>query len=303
MTPGQKVQGAVLAVLVAFAMASGCGGEAGIGMETGAPPPSPPGTSGIQEWGMAVQVPDTWTITAGAVEDLRARDDDHGLVVDAVVPQVRLADGSCAGEVGGWIEDEGNPELVWVSMRSAVPNVSLDPRLDLPRLEHGACPDGSSTIELTMDAPLGGRDVMTDGVRWVPGASGAPGPYVACQLPGCDPATGEAPVTGSCADRSALVDDIRTLGDVGMHAGIAELRCEGTWAMVEVDIGAGACPPADGGPNPCAGQRVDRLFLRAGTPHWQIITRTREAGCGPVTSGAPDFPVALCEDLPALTGG
>ena len=70
--------------------------------------------------------------------------------------------------------------------------------------------------------------------------------------------------------------------------------------MAEVDIGAGACGPTDGRSSSCAGQRIDRLFLRAGTPHWEVIGRTREVGCGTVTDVAADYPLALCEDRPAL---
>lgn len=234
------------------------------------------------------------------IESMRTSDDETALIVDAVLRPVRLPDTSCAGELGGWVDDEGNPEVVWAFVRAAAPNVLADESLLRPETDHGACPPVATTIEVALATPIGERDLMVDGTRW---AGVGDGTVAACTLPGCDPATGDPPAPATCADTGALVDDVRMLGDTGMHAGIVELRCEGGYAMVEADIGAGACGPTEGGPNPCAGTRIDRLFLRAGSPHWEVMTRTREAGCGGVFELAPDYPPALCQDLPAVAGG
>ena len=134
---------------------------------------------------------------------------------------------------------------------------------------------------------------MFDQVRWVADSSGH---FTPCELPACDPSTGEPPVAATCEDGS-LAEDVRVHGDVGRHAAIGESRCADGWAMVEVDIGAGACPPTDSGPNPCSGQRIDRLFLRAGVNNWEVVTRSRSAGCIDVHQAAPEFPPALCVDL------
>lgn len=142
---------------------------------------------------------------------------------------------------------------------------------------------------------MAGRDVVLDQVRWVPDTAGN---YGVCELPACDPESGKVPAIADC-DGGSLAEDVRLYGDVGRHATIGESHCQDGWAMVEADIGAGACPAGDGA-NPCAGERVDRLFLRATAPHWEVLTRTRDAGCGDVFKVAPKFPAALCEDRPAL---
>jgi hypothetical protein len=178
-----------------------------------------------------------------------------------------------------------------------VPNVALDDSLRRPAKRYGDCPSKSTTVDLKAESPLSGRDVMVDGVRWVDDGDGT---FSRCELPTCDPDTGSGPTVASCDDRAALIDDVRTLGDTGTHTSIGEVRCEGGYAMVEADIGAGACPPADGSANPCAGRRVDRLFLQAGSPHWSVIFRSREPGCSGVLAVAPTYPVALCQDLPSL---
>ncbi len=286
---------ATVALPALIALVSGCGG--GSATVDAKASPSVPGTSGIAQWNAATQVPDSWTLQTADAEAMRSNDNAQTLSVDVTLRPVRLSDASCAGEAGGWIEDEGNPDVVWVFLRTAVPDVARDDALLRPVRRYGECASVPTTVKLGATSPLSGRDVMADGVRWVDDGDGT---FRRCELPSCDPRTGEAPTVASCDDRAALVDDVRTLGDTGMHAGIGEIRCEGGFAMVEADIGAGACPPADGGANPCAGERVDRLFLRAGSPHWSVIFRSREPGCGGVLALAPDYPVALCEDLPAL---
>ena len=214
--------------------------------------------------------------------------DDRSLTAEVAIQPVRMSDGSCAGEVGGWVEDEDRPDLVWAMVSGASPDVGADPSLLEPEKSQGACAEAVSTVELTAPAAVGGRDIMIQPEdRWVPTGGGDYGP---CELPGCDPDTGDPPKTASCDDGAALVDDIRTLGDVGRHAWIGETRCQDSWAMVEVDIGAGACGVADGTASSCVGQRVDRLFLRAGSPHWDVLTRTSEAGCGNVTDVAAELP-------------
>lgn len=233
------------------------------------------------------------------VRTLHVADDDRTLTAEVALRPVRMTDGSCVGEVSGSVTDENNPDVVWARIGGAGPNVTADPSLLEPEKAQGACPEEVSTIEMTVPAALGERDIMVQPEgRWVPTNGGDFGP---CRLPSCDPDTGDPPATASCDDGAALVEDIRTAGDVDRHASIGESRCQDGWAMVEVDSGAGACGPADGKRPSCtASQRIDRLFLRAGTPHWEVLTRTREAGCGNVADVAADYPVALCEDRPAV---
>ncbi|MEZ5382781.1 MAG: hypothetical protein R2754_13440 [Microthrixaceae bacterium] len=225
---------------------------------------------------------------------MRTSDDDGKLVLEVAVSPKRLVDGSCgASPASGTVTDDGNPLLVWASVTVVVPKLDFD-EMQQWEEEFGACPTADTALELKIGAPMAGRDVVLDKVRWVADSEGE---YGVCELPGCDPETGAAPATADC-DGGSLTDDIRLYADVGRHASIGEKRCQDGWAMVEVDIGAGACPAGDES-NSCAGQRIDRLFLKAGVPHWEVLARTREAGCGPVVSN-PEFPKDLCEDRPAL---
>ena len=285
------------AVAVIAAVLAGCGqGSASTSPSITAPAASAGPAGQIQEWGPATVFPEGWSSTTPhEVAALHVADDDRSLLVDTRFVPVRLAERACAGDIGGWTEDEGHPDVLWMMVRTASPNVLADPTLLRWEDEFGACPERRSTLELPLDAPLGGRDIVVDGARWVPGADG----YEPCELPACDPETGAGPAVAACSDGGQLIEDVRTLGDVPRHSDIVEHRCEGRWAMVEVDIGSGSCPAGDG-QNPCAGETIDRLFLRAGTPHWEVIGRTRDAGCGDITDVDADFPAALCADRPAL---
>mgnify|MGYP003377545511 CR=1 FL=1 len=159
--------------------------------------------------------------------------------------------------------------MIWANLSGLLPNLTFD-EVQRWEGEFGACPTADSALELEIGAPLSGRDVVVNKIRWVADADGA---YGVCELPDCDPETGAAPATAAC-EGGSLTADIRTYADVGSHASIGEKRCQDGWAMVEVDIGAGACP-ADEGANPCAGRRIDRLFLKVGVPHWRVLARMR----------------------------
>jgi hypothetical protein len=272
---------AMVRVVVGLALAVGLGacGSAGDGGSDEATGSAPVVTAAEIDWS-GTELPEGWTMQALEVDGLRAVD-ERTLAVEGRVVRVRLEDGSCVGEVGGRAEDEGHPDVVWIQASLAGPGIASDEALEQAE-EQGPCPEEAVTVEIDLPRPLGGRDVRVSPFElWVPDGDA----YAPCELPGCDPETGDPPATASCVDEAALVDDVRTHGDVGQHAAIAERRCEGGWAMVEADIGD---------------QRVDRLFLRAGSPHWEVITRTREAGCADVATVEPAFPTHLCADRPAL---
>lgn len=280
---------------------AGCGRSASPDGASGAGGDGPAGTvartADLEDWGQGTEPPAGWTFGTPDIDVLRAGADDRSLVVEAGFEPVRLDDRSCAGEAGGWV-DEGQPGIVYVFPRTVVPNVLADESLGRWADRFGPCKRATPTIELALSAPLGDADVLVDGVRWVRRAGSDD--YERCELPACDPEQGGTPQLATCDDGAALVDDVRTLGDVPRHSDIGETRCEDGWAMVEVDVGSGACPATGDGPNPCAGERFDRLFLRAGTPHWEVIGRTREAGCGDIADVEPDFPPSLCDDRPTL---
>jgi hypothetical protein len=297
MEPDARTLVALFVAVMLVVLASGCGrGETDVDASA---PPAPPGTAEITRWEPGAELPEGWTTKIAEVEAMRVSDGGQALLVDAVLHPVRLPDASCAAGVGGRLNDDDHPEVVWASVSVAVPSVSDDEAVATAAGQHGDCAPVTSTVDLAVTGPIGNRDVMVDRTRW---ANGGDGTFARCEPPDCDPTTGAEPVSASCDDHGALVDDVRTFGDTGRHARILEVRCEGAYAMVEVDIGAGACGPTDGEPNTCAGTRIDRLFLRAGTPHWGVVTRTREAGCGDVVALVPDYPVALCEDRPAVGG-
>lgn len=116
-----------------------------------------------------------------------------------------------------------------------------------------------------------------------------------CSAGGCPPV-----VEPAACDGPSLVDAVRTM-DVPAHSSIGETRCQEPWAMVEVDIGSGACPPSDGGPNPCAGQRFDRIYLHMVDNAWIFASRDENAGCDTVLEQVPDLPRELCEGTRALS--
>src|SRR4051812_35178248 len=126
---GTATMGAVV-IGVLLALACGCGGR-DVAIDAGAPP-SVPATSGIAQWNMATQVPESWTLQPANVKGIRSSDRAGTLLVEVQLEPVRLSDASCAADAGGWIEDEGNPDVVWASLRAAVPNVSRDDALLLP---------------------------------------------------------------------------------------------------------------------------------------------------------------------------
>jgi hypothetical protein len=111
--------------------------------------------------------------------------------------------------------------------------------------------------------------------------------------------TSTVPVTVSC-DGSSLHDQVRAM--MLKHTALLDDRCEGTYAVYDVDWGAGICWQPET-PNPCAGQRTSRLFLQAVGATWTAFYQNPDGGCGDVTTFRPDFPTSLCADLDPLPGG
>lgn len=158
------------------------------------------------------------------------------------------------------------------------------------------CDLAPRTITVALSAPLRGRAVA---VRipyslWLPQPDGG---FLRCALPACDPQTGEAPDPDGC-DRT-LTDAVRAQ-DLPRRTGVDVKACRGGFAVVDVDLGASACPATgDGEPNPCAGERVDRMFLGRAQAGWALIAYGRRgaAGCGQANLPG-SFPSDLCEGLP-----
>ncbi|HEX6420922.1 MAG TPA: hypothetical protein VFZ77_20635 [Acidimicrobiales bacterium] len=159
------------------------------------------------------------------------------------------------------------------------------------------CRTGPREVTVDLGSPLAGRHVLTQfpSGRWIPGPGGD---YSQCVLPACDPSTGVAPLPVTCDD-STLADAARS-SDVPRHSGLANKRCELPWAVIDIDVGAGACPATGDGTNRCAGQNVRRTYWRAAGHTWQQVGSSIGSGCGDVADIAPDFPLHLCADLPPL---
>jgi hypothetical protein len=115
---------------------------------------------------------------------------------------------------------------------------------------------------------------------------------------GCDQVVMTCVTDPASCDNGTLRDTIAN-ADVPRHFGM-DTRCEEPYAVVDVDIGAGACPADDTGPNPCAGERIRRMYWRIEDGAWVEIGVDQGRGCGDVLETAPDFPTHLCADLPPV---
>ena len=159
------------------------------------------------------------------------------------------------------------------------------------------CDVSPRTMTVDLAEPLNGRTVRVDDpfALWLPTPDGT---FMRCELPACDPQSGQPPDPEGC-DRT-LVDAVRA-SDVPRRAGIDRRACAGGFAVVDIDLGAGACPATgDAEPNPCAGQRIDRTFWARQDGQWTLVTFGDRGGQG--CAGAelpPSFPTSLCRDLPA----
>jgi hypothetical protein len=210
---------------------------------------------------------------------------------------VAKADGTCDAELTPKVLDpEGQAGQVGLSFDVEADRPMQNP--DKLQDENGfpikwdGCELASRTVTVQLEAPLAGRGVtdpfgsefwIKDG-RWV----------------GCDQVAMTCVVDPASCDGSTLHDSIAN-ADVPRRFGMANERCEAPYAVVDVDIGAGACP-ATGEPtdNPCADQNVTRMYWHIENDTWVQVGRTDGPGCGDILSQAPDFPTKLCADLPAV---
>jgi hypothetical protein len=226
--------------------------------------------------------------------------DVEGVVrtADPLVFELRLAN----------LPPEGRPPPCAVQIEASYEAISSDPGVTVSvstgepefDLAFPGCELGERVVTLhAIQAPPMDRYVRTAGPNgdrhWYPREDGS---LTRCDLLGCDPGTGQPPAPPGC--NAVLVDAVRA-GDVPRHSGIDVRACEGEWAVVDIDIGASACPvTGDASPNPCAGQRLDRVYYRLVDGVWRFLAYDEGPGCGEIPEQVPDFPVALCEGLPEL---
>ena len=159
------------------------------------------------------------------------------------------------------------------------------------------CERAARQVEVSLDGPLAGRAVITQlpVAHWL---SSVDGRYSRCELPVCDPHTGSPPPEPACGD-ATLPDAVRG-GDVPRRAGIDVRACELPWAVVDIDVGAGACPATGEPGNACAGKNIDRSYWRAADGRWDLLAYSSGPGCGQVLEHVPEFPAAMCADLPPV---
>lgn len=283
-------------VLVAALTALGCGsgqsldtaGEPGSQADAESPGSDPGATNGepTYEWGLS------WPVS-----EIRRTDSER--TFDLVLDDVPVPDGSDLCGAGAYaVELSHGPEYGALFIE-----VKLDNPSTYPSLEASGCERRSETVRFTATAPLGtDKPIATvrhgsveqyfypDGDR-----------FTECALPGCDPTTGLPADDPGC---DTLKRDVRsgTAGlDLPRRARTQTVACDESWAIVQVDFGAAACPATGDATNDCAGQNLDRAYLRLSeTGFWDVFDWDDLQGCGEVPETEPTFPIELCQDLPEL---
>ena len=225
---------------------------------------------------------------AAEVSSVSPGADGQSLIARVDVLPVEGSTGECAVDVEHTVEPEGN--VVYVNVSFTLDAPAPDPLFPL-------CETAPRDVVIELGSPLAGRHVITQTpiARWRPTTAGN---YERCELPGCDPGTGTTPQPATCGD-TTLADAVRN-SDVPRHAGLGNKRCELPWAVIDVDIGAGACPASGDGTNTCSGQNVRRTYWKAVGYTWEPVGASTGTGCGDIASVVPGFPIHLCTDLPSL---
>jgi hypothetical protein len=275
-----------MAALFVAAVATSCGSTSGVG---GAPNGGPdttistgPSTAGLEISGVAPGADPT--------------------VLVATAEAVPVGPGSCAVEVTPLVEYEA--DRIYLSLTVTVEMTQVLEIVDgggFRTIEESTSTDGcdlaTTPVQVTLDGPLDRRAVITQNptANWQAGADGS---YQRCELPACDPETGQVPPAAGCGD-STLPDAVRR-GDVPRRAGIDVRACELPWAVVDIDIGAGACPATGEPGNPCAGTNIDRSYWKVVDGTWDVLAYSSGAGCGDVLDALPELPRQLCADLPPV---
>ncbi len=258
-----------LLVTLACAVVVGCGSGAD---------PEAMSTSG-QDASTAAPV-EPGTEFVGIEDVVGATDTDLTLVTDPL--PLEGATGDCGPTtVTPRVEEHPTEVLVYVDYVGPA------------RSPFDGCEVAPRTLTVPVAAPVGER-VVSDamGARfWA-----QDGAWVGC-----------GHVVMTCITTPASCDNLRDFvanADMPRHFGMGDTRCDGRWAVVDVDYGAGDCPvtgePQD---NPCAGVRIRRMYWQVVDEAWVNVGSDPGPGCGDIAAAAPEFPAALCADLPAIPSG
>lgn len=140
------------------------------------------------------------------------------------------------------------------------------------------------TVALTFDIPVAGKPLVIDLRVWQPGTPD----YRLCdEHLGCDPPADHC-------DRG-WIDDATSGQDLPQHTYVHTLYCDQSWLVLEININAGACGAGRPG---CSAPPNTRRVYYAWEKRWTVIAGGREAGCPDSLAQYPEFPRAVCVDLP-----
>lgn len=262
----------VLAVAVLALTLAGCGTlRAGTGAG-GAPSVSASPTSTI--WG-------SFGPSGSQVVSVRLDDSGHVLAITVQVPSGR----------NGCMRDL-TTSLVEFSSTTA--DVTVEYRGPATGPLAGHCPpDQVKTVNLTLPAPLGKRDLVINSTGTFAPAHGTllrrcSDDGGACTFPPVPPA--------SCSEASYGYAMLSTAP--AAHAVYSELGCDGHWLVLNVGWPGGAvgCDGRSCSPHLTA----THWFFRAGPHGWVTIASSLTAGCTRVHQVEPRFPTHLCSGLPAV---
>jgi hypothetical protein len=225
------------------------------------------------------------------------------MVLVATTEAVPTGTGPCAVEVKPSVEYEADRIYLSLTFTEEVTQVSeLLEGGGFRTIEESSSTEGcdlvATPVQVTLDGPLDRRAVITQNpmAYWLAGPDGR---YQRCELPACDPQTGQVSAVAGCED-STLPDAVRR-GDVPKRAGIDVRACQLPWAVVDIDTGAGACPATGEPGNPCAGKTIHRSYWKSVDGTWEVVAYSSGPGCGDVLGAIADFPPQLCADLPPVT--
>ncbi|MEU5624963.1 hypothetical protein [Streptomyces tendae] len=209
----------------------------------------------------------------------RLADDRRTLSVDAEVPGPGK---TCTRDVKAVVTDASD-RTVWVQVTYSG-HAGGSPRTDCRTT-------ATVTAKVRLPSPLGHRVLSVDNFT-ASTADGADPPHLRlCGELGCHPApTGCTP---------ASYDQAVMALDVPNHTSRGDERCDGKWLVFDVSSRMGPACPEGSGPG-CGASLNDRWFFRAEKSGWKPIARSTKGGCTDVHGIEPDFPAALCADLPPL---
>ena len=199
----------------------------------------------------------------------------------AIAAQVPAGRGGCASGLTATLI-QWNPSA----------NITLTVESWAPGMD--ACPSHQvETTDLTLPAPLGRRDVVID-------TSGTFAPAKSTLMRRCSNLGGACafpavpPARCSDASYSAAMAATYPPQDAAYDA----VGCDGHWLVL--DVGWPGGPSGCDGPSCSQNMAVTHWFFRAGPHGWIEIANSLTAGCTRVHQVAPQFPTALCADLPAV---